>query len=108
MLDAYDSRTKALVTFFEATSRGETDRRLRSEVYIAEGLLARPRMLSSCEIGGSLTRHGLMEVRRHCGDQATMNGIAGVRQRLSVGTLRVACGRADFDDPSALCTLSRV
>ena len=63
MLDAYDSLTKALMTFFEATPRGETEKRLSSEVYMAEALLARPRILSSCELGGSLAEHGFMKVR---------------------------------------------
>ena len=63
MLDAHDSLAEALVTFFEATSRGETAGRLRSEVYTAQALSARPHILSSWEIGRSLARHGFMKVR---------------------------------------------
>ncbi len=63
MLDAYDGLTKALVTFFRATSRAEPDRLLLSEVYMADALLARSRILSSCRIGGSLSKHGFMKVR---------------------------------------------
>lgn len=62
MLDAYDGLTKALVTFFGATSRAEPDRRLLSEVYMADAILARSQ-LSSSRIGGSLSKHGFMKVR---------------------------------------------
>lgn len=77
MLDACDSRTKALVTFFEATSSGETDKRLSSEVYMAKALLARPRILASCEIGGSLAKHGFMKVRPRFNHVATKEANTG-------------------------------
>lgn len=46
MIRAYDSLTEAQIMFFEAASAGETDSRLRSEVYLAQAFLARPHAYS--------------------------------------------------------------
>ena len=63
--------------FFESASTGKTNSRPRSEVYIAQALLARPRIFSSWEIRRSLAKHGLMEVRPRCSDFATRKANTG-------------------------------
>ena len=64
--EARDNLAEALTLFFGTASAGEIDRRMRSEVYVTNVLIAglKTAVLSGRQVCRILASHGFVEVRR--------------------------------------------